>query len=870
MIRAHGSRTRAGRSSHRFQRIERLEEIVIFRRTLPRTKVRHSLLISIATIGIFSLSPFLTSVLKSQTAGTQSSPAQSSTAQSTAAVPISQGLTQINALDFNWIATPSEDLSTPGAKTIHLPICPPGVAGKEKYFYIYISGTGTPESALVTGGTCAGDAKPGTLMFTTANPHGPGLTLGSATAGIQEASIAARVPLFGGNNNIFKQAGYVRVGPGQFEMHAPLTLMTNRQTIDFTGSSVICDFDADCIQVGDQTNYNAVIGVTLINPRGEPTIPHGQHTFVTVWSGMQTRIINLLTMIGKCAGRSCGTFGSYIKVVADQAFLLDGLDTSGGFGMECTAASCNAVIQAPGPFHGNGGFGSGGDNAALGWLKNVNLNIQCMGNGIDWQSGNGLRISDSVIQGYSQYGVRGGLAKGGYNMIVLENVYQEVGTCSNPAGNIGVAGVIAQGGKVVIRDGEPLNAKIPRFSNTGKTPYSYYLVPHSAKYGYGNALYMGDALTNGSDPIPLEWPDIPTLTDMDILKISAASDANIDYLVGPYGSGNYAIATHLTRPAANCNRSVCTLTDTQIAPSPYTMPAKITYFPFLSYWPAQLVLGPAGDGNSAYANSWAELSLNELNAVGLVQVNTSGKTGQSISMLKCMTVSGSPVWTSCLGSGGLAPPATLMSNKIAGDGGAMKNQKGRLNFLESGSGPTHIVTLIDSVPDKTFAAQANRASNDATDAFIGCDTKYCSGHDSGLAFGAPLSLSNYIGNVGDGSHWKERLTENQKFFAVPVLIQNGSTLTVGSGTPISQMKIYRTNNLSALNVPAQSCADVKAPIAGLTETDQITGLTPPHPLGNLSLNGYASDGGIATLHFCNPTTSPAAVPAGVYSFLAVH
>lgn len=850
-------------------RIEGIEEIVISRRTLSRPNIRRSLLVSTAVIGI-STSTFLASVLSAQHAGAQNSIAQSSTAASA-----SQGSIQINSVDFNWSTTPSEDLSAPGAKVIHLAECPRGVAGKEKYFYVYISGTGTPESVLVTGGSCAGDGKPGTLTFITANSHGLGYTLSSATSGIQEASIAARVPLVGGNHDVFQQAGYVRVGPGEFELHAPLTLMANHQTIDFTGSSVICGFDADCIQVGDQTNYNAVIGVTLINPRGEPTILHGQHTFVTVWSGLQTRIIHLLTMIGRCSGRSCGTFGAYIKVVADQAFLLDGLDTSGGFGMECTAATCNAVIQAPGPFHGSGSFGSGGDNAAVGWLKNINLNIQCMGNGIDWQSGNGLRVSDSVIQGYSQYGVRGGLAKGGYNMIVLENVYQEVGNCSNPSGNIGVAGVIAQGGKVVIRDGEPLDAKIPRFSKTGEMPYFYYLIPHSAKYGYGNALYMGDALTNGSDSISLAWPDIPTLTDMDILKISATHDSNVDYLVGPYGSGNFAIATHLTRGGANCNGSICTFSDAQIAPALYTMPARITYFPFISYWPGQLVLGPSGDGSSALANSWAELSLDELNAVGLVQVNTSGDTGQSISMLKCMTVSGSPVWTSCLGSGAPAttiftPPATLMSNKVAGDGGTMKNQKGRLNFLESGSGPTHIITLIDSVPGKTFAAQANRASDDPSDAFIGCDTRYCYGHDSGLGFGAPVSLSNYIGNVGDGSHWKERLTDKQKSFAVPVLIQNGSTLTLGAGTPLSQIKIYRAENIAARNVPAQSCADVKASVAGLTETDQITGLTPPHALGNLSLNGYAGAVGIIILHFCNPTPLPVAVPAGVYSFLAVH
>jgi hypothetical protein len=779
------------------------------------------------------------------------------------------------ASDFQWTAAASEDLSTPGPKVLHLEHCSPGVSGANPQYWIYIEGSGIPEAVLVTGGTCAGDGNPGTLKFATAHTHSAGYSIGSATAGIQEATIAALVDNVGARNNHFYQGGYVRVGPGQFQLYAPLTILANHQTVDFSGSSVVCNFDADCINVGDKNHYNATSNVTLVNPRGEPTVLHGQHSFITVW-GQKTRILNLMTMPGKFInGVSYGTFGSYVTVASDQAFLLDGMDTTAGFGMECTAANCNAVIKAPGPFSGTGGFGSGGDNAALGWIKNANLNLQCMGNGIDWQSGNGLRLSDSVIEGYAQYGLRGGLAKGGYGMISLENVYEEVGNCRNPSGNIGIAGVIVQGGKIAIRDGEPLNAKIPRFAETGSTAYLYYLVPHSATYGYGNALYMGDALTNGAGTIQLVWPDLPMLADMDILKVPAVRDLNKDYLQGPYGTGNYAIATGLTRAAANCNGTICTFKDTQIVPAKYTVPPKITYFPFITYWPGQLVLGPSDNGKSATSNAWAELALNDLNAVGLVQANTSGNTGQSISTLRCLTVSGSPVWVSCLGSGAPAttvftPPPTLMSNKIANDAGLMKNQKGRLNFLESGSGPVHIITLVDSNPNKTFAAQANRALNDANDAYIGCDSQYCSRDATGLTFGAPVSVSSYIGNAGDGKNWKERLTEKEKIFAVPVVLRNGSTLTLGSGTPLSQMKLYKAKSAAGSRVPGQSCVDVKATVSGLTDSDQITSLRPPQPLGNLSVNGYASSADTLTLHFCNPTTLPVGIPAGEYSFLALH
>jgi hypothetical protein len=774
-----------------------------------------------------------------------------------------------SATDFRWTAAPTDDLSAPGLKVVHLSRCAPGVNGANPYYWVYIAGTGAAEAPFVTGGTCAGDSGPGTLNFTTVRGHPAGYTLTSATSGIQEASIVAAVSNIGGNNHNYQQGGYVRVGPGQFQLYAPLTILVPYQTVDFSGSTVVCNFDADCINVGDQKSYNATSSVTLINPRGEPTIAHGRHAFIAVW-GQRTRIFNLSMLPGKfVGGKTDGTFGSYVNVAGDQAFLLDGVHTS--FGLECTASFCGTVIKAPGPFSGTGAYGSGGDNAALGWIKNANLDLQCIGNGVDWQSGNTLRITDSVIQGYPQFGVRGGLAKGGYGMLSMENVYMEVGDCTNPLGNVGIAGVIVQGGKIKIAGGEGPAWHKPSFAKTGSTEYQYYVVPYSARWGYGNPLYIGSASTNGSGKIPLVWPDIPTLTTLDLLKLPPARDASGPF-IGPYGTGNYAIAKGLTRAIANCLGGVCSFTDSQIAPVSYNV-HPVTYFPFLSYWPGQLVLGPSAEGNSVTSNSWASLDLNDLNAIHLWQVNTAGsiQLAQTISEGKCMPVEGSPVSVSCLGSNySFAPMATILTNKVAQDGGHFLNLKGRLNFLAGGSGPNHIVTLVDSDPDKTFATVGQRPPNDGTDAFIGCDSKYCQGSTTGLTFGAPVSLSNYIGNIGDGKNWKERLTEKEKTFAVPVVIEKGRTLTLGSGTAISQIKIYTTISLSDSRVSPQSCIDVSGSAAGLAASDQITVVKPPKPLGNLSLTAYASGADIVTLHFCNPSTSAVSTPGGIYSFLAVH
>ena len=75
------------------------------------------------------------------------------------------------ATDFNWSQSPATDLSIAGAKTVNLASCAAGVTGTEPWYYIYISGTGTAEAALVTGGTCAGNGQAGTLQFTTLNAH---------------------------------------------------------------------------------------------------------------------------------------------------------------------------------------------------------------------------------------------------------------------------------------------------------------------------------------------------------------------------------------------------------------------------------------------------------------------------------------------------------------------------------------------------------------------------------------------------------------------------------------------------------------------------------------------------------------------------
>jgi hypothetical protein len=660
------------------------------------------------------------------------------------------------ATDFAWTQTAAADLSTAGAKTISLGSCPPGVVAAEPWYYVYIAGTGTAEAVRVTGGTCTGNGSAGTLQFTTANAHPAGYTIASASGGLQEALIAGRFTPT--NPTGSSQSGKIVVPPGEYKAYARVSIRSSNQTVDLTGSIIECYMNDTCLFVGDPASANSVLDVTLVNPRGRPMVANGTNPFIEV-NASKTRIFNVSTR-----SSTFGTFGSYVQVDDDQAFLLDGLDVGLGYGLRCDATFCGSYVNAPGPFN---------TWSAVGWLKNLNISAQCQGNGVNWQSGNTLKISDSVIQGLAQFGVRTGVARGGYGPTQMDNVYMEVGNCSNPAGNIGIAGVIAQGQRLIWTGGEGPQAKIPQFANTGSTDYRYYLVPHHATYGYGNPLFAGKALSNGTGNITVTTPDIAGADTFDLLRVTASASALEQ---APYGTGNYAVATNVARATA-CTNGVCTFTDSQAALASYTV-ASVSYFPLLTHWPGGFVLGSNGDTNSAYGA--ATLTIDNLSA------QVTGVAGAIRPVVFAQSCYGggnwTPTWLSCAAQ--LAPPtafyeqgAMVLAVKPNGDGGTRTNLKGRLNFSTLGTGPGHIVTLSDSNFAKTVAAASNRPTNDANDSFIGYDQGDGSPASIGISLGAPRSLSHYIGNVGDGTNWKERLTSSLKEFKTDVKVTGNLTVT---------------------------------------------------------------------------------------------
>jgi hypothetical protein len=153
------------------------------------------------------------------------------------------------ATDFNWTQSPASNLGTVGPQTINLAVCATGVTGTEPWYYVYISGTGTAEAVLVTGGTCTGNGQAGTLQFTTLNAHSSGYTITSASGGLQEALIAVR--FVASNPSGPSQSGKVIVPPGELQAYARISVRASNVTIDFSGSIIDCNMLDTCIFAGD-------------------------------------------------------------------------------------------------------------------------------------------------------------------------------------------------------------------------------------------------------------------------------------------------------------------------------------------------------------------------------------------------------------------------------------------------------------------------------------------------------------------------------------------------------------------------------------------------------------------------------------------
>jgi hypothetical protein len=119
----------------------------------------------------------------------------------------------VDSRQYNWSRVNTDgvsgDLSTSGSgKVLTFTVRPVGLLVGN---YVYVSGgTGTAEAVVITALTGTAGAA-GTMTVTTANTHTGGWTVGSATAGIQEAALSGSTPRI------------VYVPNGTYIIYAPIT-----------------------------------------------------------------------------------------------------------------------------------------------------------------------------------------------------------------------------------------------------------------------------------------------------------------------------------------------------------------------------------------------------------------------------------------------------------------------------------------------------------------------------------------------------------------------------------------------------------------------------------------------------------------------
>lgn len=89
------------------------------------------------------------------------------------------------------------------------------------------------------------------------NSHPSGYVIGSASGGIQEASIAARFTPT--NPTGLTQSGRVVIPPGEYNVFAPISIRATDQTVDFSGAILNCYTPNDaCVPPHDGGRHKAI------------------------------------------------------------------------------------------------------------------------------------------------------------------------------------------------------------------------------------------------------------------------------------------------------------------------------------------------------------------------------------------------------------------------------------------------------------------------------------------------------------------------------------------------------------------------------------------------------------------------------------
>ncbi len=415
-------------------------------------------------------------------------------------------------------------------------------------------------------------------------------------------------------------------------------------------------------------------------------------------------------------------------------------------------------------------------------------------NGVTVYNSNGVYIENTILQATGPWEVYSSNTTGNYQGAYLKNIYSESSAALNPQSpakspfpGLGISGMIAGtstgAANFQIAGSGGMVGAFPS-GGTGSIPFSYFIVANDTTAGTQTSpMEVMNWLSTGSDSIPVRWPRVANGADSityDVIRtttpagIGGVFPYNGGCLGGQGGTCGY-VAKGVTQAAACLGGLVCTFTDTgSAATSSYTI-KQGNYVGNLTFWPGTLV-------------SVNRSITVDVEQSGVVGVGMNGNPLQIANQCSSYGAASPGGYTTCLAS--VTTPNNSVTNQTAtivtdgpATGGTMLLSKGRLNFSSTTSAPLtphHIITLVDSQPGLTQATTGYRPPASASDTWIGTDVPSSGvGMLSGqLAFGSPVSISNYIAQTGDGVHanWLERLSASAKEFNIPVKFDQSVTL----------------------------------------------------------------------------------------------
>jgi len=455
----------------------------------------------------------------------------------------------------------------------------------------------------------------------------------------------------------------------------------------------------------------------------------------------------------------------------------------------------NATTNLTGNANWTGSFVfSAGNQGALQQIAPVitlrDSSITAINPGVTVYNSNGIYIENTVIQASGPWQVYSSNSTGNYQGAYIKNLYSESSNGANPLssphspfGGTGVAGLIAgastSAASFLIKGSGGTQGWFA-MGGSGSVPYAYFVVAKDTTAGTQTSpMQVLNYNSTGNDTIAVRWPRVANGADVityDLLRTATpAGPTSVYPYSGGCGGGSTTTCGSVATNIVQCAGLVCTYSDNGAAVTASYNILQGNYAGNLIFWPGSIVT----------VNRTILVDVEEGNVVGVGLSSNPAQIADQCTSYGTTSPGGYTVCPGSVTSSNNAVPnqtATLLTDGGAA-GGGQSLSKGRLNFSTSpwaNLQPHHIITLVDSQPALTRSTWGYRPAGSASDTWIGTDVPPNGvGLNQGqLAFGAPVSITNYIGATGDGTHsnWLERLSAAVKEFNVPVKFDQTVTI----------------------------------------------------------------------------------------------